>query len=134
MQTYSTSAALNTSSWEGIPGHWIEDPTAIDGRRFIASRHAIARLRARMRDAANGRCEECGATCWYGERHHVWGRGCGSGKREDRWKIGGIRPVLWLCHDCHSVAVIKPWGSWKNCEKLEGAVEDEHAVDRFVND
>lgn len=117
------------SEWEGIPGRWIDDSTAIDGHRFVASKHAIPKLRDRSREAAKGRCEECRRPCYWGERHHVYGRGFGSGKREDRPVVCGERFVVWLCGECHRVAVILPWGSWKTLTNQgKGVVENDRDV------
>lgn len=98
--------------WEGIPGQWITDFSAIDGRRFVASPAGVSKLRVRMSEQAKKRCEICGNWCYSGDRHHVYGRGIGGGKKEDRPEINGIRFVLWVDRRCHTFAVIKPWGSW----------------------
>lgn len=98
--------------WEGVPGEWVDDSTAIDGKRFLASRRGVTILRSRMREAAKGRCEWCRALTWFGDRHHVYGRGAGGGKREDRPWILAVQFVVWLCRECHEVAKIRPWGSW----------------------
>jgi len=98
--------------WEGIPGEWIDDDTAIDGRRFVATLYGERKLRALMKQAAGRRCEECEKYTHDGQRHHVYGRGFGGGKREDRPEVQGIRFVVWLCGSCHHDAVIKRWGSW----------------------
>ena len=98
--------------WEGIPGKWVEDPTSVDGRRFVASKRASRQLWDRMRESAGNRCEWCKDHCSSGERHHIFGRGMGSGKREDRPYVRGIRFVVYICHRCHESAKIKPWGSW----------------------
>lgn len=98
--------------WEGIRGEWIDDPTAIDGRRFIVYPGAVREMRQRMRIRAKNRCEFCSDWAYHGERHHVFGRGIGSGKREDRPIVSGVRFVVWCCRACHDQQVIKPWGSW----------------------
>lgn len=98
--------------WEGIPGEWIDDATAIDGRRFVAAPYAIREMRHRMRLAAKNRCEYCMDWAYHGERHHVFGRGMGGGKKEDRPVVAGVRFVLWTCRTCHDQQSIKAWGSW----------------------
>lgn len=98
--------------WEGIPGQWIDDPTAIDGQRFVAAPVAIHKLRERMRFFAKNRCEFCLQFAYHGERHHVFGRGIGGGKKEDRPVVLGVRFVLWTCRTCHEEQTIKAWGSW----------------------
>ena len=99
--------------WDGIPGRWIDDSTALDGRRFVASDYGFNKLRARLRTLAQYRCELCGRYCPRGDLHHVYGRGLSGGKREDRWKVGTERFLKYLCRICHEVQVIKPWGSWQ---------------------
>ena len=74
-------------TWQNVPGKWVEDTTAIDGRRFVASEHGVRILRARMAQDAHGRCELCGGMGI--DRHHVYGRG--GGKKEDRPIVNGIR-------------------------------------------
>lgn len=98
--------------WEGIRGEWIDDPTAIDGQRFVAAPKAIHEMRLRMRIAAKNRCEFCLQFAYHGERHHVFGRGIGGGKKEDRPVVLGVRFVLWTCRNCHEEQTIKAWGSW----------------------
>lgn len=109
-------------NWEGIPGKWIEDATAIDGKRFVASRSGITKLRQRMKEAAGNRCEECRAFTHFGERHHIYGRGMGAGWIEDRPTVLGVVFVVWLCTECHRTAVIKPWGSWRNPPPVDSSV------------
>jgi len=99
--------------WQGIPGEWVDDPTAIDGRRFVASAHGVRLLRARMAQERQGRCEECSGMGT--DRHHVYGRGFGGGKTEDRPSVNGVKFVRWLCRRCHDVQVIRGWGSWRDC-------------------
>jgi len=99
-------------TWQNVPGKWVEDTTAIDGRRFVASEHGVRILRARMAQDAHGRCELCGGMGI--DRHHVYGRG--GGKKEDRPIVNGIRFLLWICRRCHDQQVIKPWGSWRDLE------------------
>lgn len=98
--------------WEGIRGQWIEDPTAIDGQRFVCAPGEICEMRERMRCLAKNKCEFCTNLAYSGERHHVYGRGFGGGKREDRPIVLGVRFVLWTCRVCHEQQIIKPWGSW----------------------
>lgn len=98
--------------WEGIPGNWIDDATAIDGRRFVAAREGIYEIRKRMRLLAKNRCEFCQNRAYSGDRHHVFGRGLAGGKKEDRPVVMGVRFVVWTCRTCHEEQKIKPWGSW----------------------
>lgn len=111
--------------WEGIRGRWIEDLTAIDGQRFVAAPNAVHELRHRMRFAAQNRCEFCKVWAYDGERHHVFGRGIGGGKKEDRPTVSGVRFVVWCCRACHEVQTIKPWGSWsyQTVPSVESRVE-----------
>lgn len=108
-------------TWEGIPGSYIDDPTAVDGQRWVVRRHALERLRMLMCGAAGCKCSECGTFCPDGDRHHIYGRGAGGSKCEDRDVVLGVRMVIWICRRCHSVAVIKPWGSWKDIDKSVSA-------------
>lgn len=98
--------------WEGIPGEWITDDTAIDGHRFVAAPYAIRQMRQRMQVRAKNKCEFCNDWAYHGERHHVYGRGIGGGKKEDRPTVLGVRFVLWTCRACHEQQTIKPWGCW----------------------
>lgn len=98
--------------WQNIPGEWINDQTAIDGRRFVASPHGVRLLRFRMPQDVRGCCELCGGLGT--DRHHVYGRGLGGGKTEDRPVVNGVKFVQWLCRKCHDVQVIRPWGSWRD--------------------
>lgn len=100
--------------WEGIRGKWIEDPTAIDGQRFVATPYGVREMRQRMRIQVQNRCEFCLQVAYYGDRHHVFGRGAGGGKKEDRPIVNGVRFVVWCCRACHEVQTIKPWGSWSH--------------------
>ena len=98
--------------WSGIPGEWIDDSTAIDGRRFVASHRGVTILRSRMAQERQGRCELCSGMGT--DRHHVYGRGFGGGKTEDRPSVNGVKFVQWLCRKCHDVQIILPWGSWRD--------------------
>lgn len=105
--------------WQGIPGRWIDDSTAIDGRRFVASPHGVRLLRFRMAQERHGRCELCPGMGT--DRHHVYGRGFGGGKTEDRPVVNGVKFVQWLCRRCHDVQVILPWGSWRDQQVVSGS-------------
>lgn len=111
------------SNWEGIPGKWIEDATAIDGWRFVASPHGVKKLRVRMAEQAKTCCEICNQWCYNGDRHHVYGRGAGGGKKEDRPTVNGVRFVIWIDRKCHEAAVIKTWGSWRSLPVLAPQAE-----------
>lgn len=116
--------------WEGIAGEWITDPTAIDGQRFVAAAHAIHELRWRMRVFARNRCEFCSNFAYCGDRHHIFGRGFGGGKKEDRPVVLGVRFVVWTCRICHEEQTIKPWGSWLSVTESRGYV-DEASLPRY---
>lgn len=98
--------------WSGIPGEWIIDPTAIDGVRFVASPAGVRLLRSRMAKERQGRCELCSGMGT--DRHHVYGRGMGGAKTEDRPVVNGVKFVQWLCRRDHDAQVIRPWGSWRD--------------------
>lgn len=74
-------------------------------------------VRVVLLDTCKNQCESCGIVTQYGDLHHVYGRGFGGGKREDRpvvW-FGNelIRMVVYLCRECHERTPIKSWGSWR---------------------
>jgi hypothetical protein len=100
--------------WHGIPGKFVTDPTAPDGRRFIATHYGEKLLLERMRENACSACELCLQPTHYGQRHHIYGRGFGSGKREDRWEVEGIVFVIYICGSCHRKQDIERWGSWND--------------------
>jgi len=105
--------------WAAIPGEWVDDATAIDGRRFVASPHGVRLLRSRMAQDAHGRCELCGGMGT--DRHHVYGRGFGGSKTEDRPVVNGVKFIRWLCRRCHDIQVILPWGSWRDQQVVSGS-------------
>jgi len=105
--------------WQNIPGKWVDDPTAIDGRRFVASTRGVQLLRSRMAQERQGRCELCSGMGT--DRHHVYGRGFGGGKTEDRPVVNGVKFVRWLCRRDHDLQVIKPWGSWRDQLEVSGS-------------
>jgi hypothetical protein len=104
----------NKVDWEGVPGTYVDDRTAPDGRRFVASKYGYVQIRRRLWLAVGKRCEECtrGTIFESGQLHHVYGRGIGGGKREDRREVAGVIFTRWLCAKCHGLAVILRWGSW----------------------
>lgn len=119
---------VTRGDWHGLPGRWFDDLTAVDGQRFIASLWSWRQIKAILAKAAKFRCEECGSFDEHGDGHHVYGRGIGGSKRDDRpvvW-LGErmVRMIQYLCRGCHKKAVIKPWGSWRN------DVSDANAISR----
>jgi hypothetical protein len=101
--------------WHGLPGVWRDDPTAVDGKRFIATLWSWHKIKQGLAEACKCFCESCGRFDKNADGHHVYGRG--GGKRDDRpvvWYEGSmICMILYLCRECHGKAVIKPWGSWR---------------------
>jgi hypothetical protein len=102
-----------------IPGTWFADPTALDGERFEATDYGWSLIRDLVRKRAEHRCQACGRHCRVGHTHHLYGRGMGSSKREDRWEVEDpatglkVRFLEFLCSQCHSNAVILAWGNWR---------------------
>jgi hypothetical protein len=105
--------------WQNVPGKWVDDSTAIDGKRFVASARGVQILRFRMSQERQGRCELCQHMGT--DRHHVYGRGIGGGKTEDRPVVNGVKFVLWVCRKCHDLQVILPWGSWRDQQGVSGS-------------
>jgi uncharacterized protein YlaI len=108
-----------TESWRGVPGKYIDDPTAIDGKRFVASIHGWRMIVSLVRNIANGRCQSCGVGTTNGDSHHVYGRGAGGSKREDRANVNGTTFLIYLCRLCHERIAIKKWGSWRDDAPVE---------------
>jgi hypothetical protein len=100
-------------TWNSIPGKYFDDPTAVDGKRFVATPHGWQKIRNMLNDRAGFKCEECGAMAYFGDAHHVYGRGNGGGKRDDRIEVNGVRLLFWLCRGCHERTNIQPWGGWR---------------------
>lgn len=96
--------------WNGIPGFWIDDPQSPDGKRWIATHYGWDRVKERVKEIANGRCElnlseNCqGANYWLDTHHR---RGRGGGKRDDRITILGKRNLMACCRTCHDSAKIE---------------------------
>jgi len=106
--------------YHGLPGFWRDDPTAVDGKRFIASLWSWRKIKHMLADVCKNFCEECGKYDPHCDGHHVYGRGVGGSKRDDRPVVWYgdrmIRMIVYLCRSCHDKAVIKPWGSWRDVE------------------
>jgi len=88
--------------WEGCFGHWIGD-------RWVATKAGWEKVRRRLAEKANFRCEHCGRILLYsGDAHHRRGRGAGSAKRDDRIELpDGTRNLIYLCRECHSEQAIE---------------------------
>jgi len=105
-------------AWEfdghSIPGFWIEDGHAPDGKRFEASEHGYRKLRRLHCELNHERCSNAGnrgdcrikATWHTGELHHTGehGRGAGGALRDDRYTV-------WLCRPCHEAEEKKRTGT-----------------------
>jgi hypothetical protein len=123
--------AVVRGDWDGIPGDWISDATAPEGRRFVASKSGYVRVRKRLCLSVGRCCEECGRATpldW-GQLHHVFGRGIGGSKREDRRQVLGVIFTVWLCRNCHDLQVIREWGSWVIVKVLDEIKGRDHAKD-----
>jgi hypothetical protein len=70
-----------------------------DGRVILRG-IAYTKMKARLRELARSRCENCGARTPNGDVHHPNGRG--GGKRDDRIVVAGIRNLFYWCRSCHS--------------------------------
>ena len=107
-----------TGDYYGLPGRRLDDPTAVDGTRFIATRSSWLKITKLLRETVDNCCEQCGKYDEHGDCHHVYGRKIGGGTRDDRPVVfyGDvlIRMILYLCRKCHEKAVIKKWGSWRD--------------------
>ena len=92
-----------------LPGRWLVDPEAHDGKRWIAAPQAKPLIRQIVRELADGRCEmHLNAQCWRwtpinaGHAHH--GKHCkmGGAHTDDRiWNEAGERLRFWVCPSCH---------------------------------
>jgi hypothetical protein len=87
--------------WEGLPGHWI------NGQRWVATETGWHKIRHRLAEQADLRCEKCGDKIYYrGDAHHRYGRA--AGKRDDRIELpNGTRNLFYLCRQCHSETPIE---------------------------
>jgi hypothetical protein len=61
---------------------------------------AYTKMKNKLRDLAENKCEECGRFDTQGDAHHQRGRG--AGKRDDRIFVDGVRRLFYLCRKCHS--------------------------------
>ncbi len=60
---------------------------------------AYTRMKAKLRELAENKCEECGRYDTKGDVHHKLGRG--GGKRDDRIFVDGVRQLFYYCRKCH---------------------------------
>jgi hypothetical protein len=85
-----------------IPGHWINDKTSPDGKRFVATAHGWSMLRVAKYRVTGGTCHLRHPGCLVrmtldsSDLHHtgVHGRGLGGSWRDDRVTEIACRP----CH------------------------------------
>jgi 5-methylcytosine-specific restriction endonuclease McrA len=61
---------------------------------------AYAKMKAKLRELADSKCERCGKFTLQGDVEHIVGRG--GGKRDDRIFVDGKRNLEYLCRVCHS--------------------------------
>lgn len=124
--------------WNGIKGYWYDDPYSPDGRRWVVAKADLKALREYNLWKANHRCEKCKrpVTLLMFELHHVYGRGGGGGKREDRRSVCGIRFTRVDCKQCHAKEVIKrpDWGGkdfakTKRADAAHGCLPHANGVD-----
>ncbi len=87
--------------WDGLAGTWIGQA------RWVATRAGWEKVRRRLAEKAEFRCEHCGCLLYYrGDAHHRWGRSVA--KRDDRIQLpDGTRNLMYLCRECHSEQVIE---------------------------
>ncbi len=87
--------------WDGLAGTWIGQD------RWVATRAGWEKVRRRLAEKAEFRCEHCGCLLYYrGDAHHRWGRSVA--KRDDRIELpDGTRNLMYLCRECHSEHVIE---------------------------
>jgi hypothetical protein len=121
-----------TGDYYGLAGRRIDDPTAVDGTRFIATRSSWLKITKLLRETVGNCCEQCGQYDEHGDCHHVYGRKLGGGTRDDRPVVWYgdvlIRMILYLCRRCHEKAVIKPWMSWRTEHENETTENGNHAT------
>jgi hypothetical protein len=75
--------------------------TTRDGR-LILSGSAYAKMKAKLRDLAQSKCEVCGFYTTTGDVDHVVIRGMGGAKRDDRIFVDGKRNLIYKCRGCHT--------------------------------
>lgn len=96
--------------YEGVPGHWLDDPASPDGRRWIATAYGWEKIQERVKQECQSRCElntseHCQGHSQWLDIHHRRGRG--GGKRDDRIWILGKRNLKACCRACHQLARIE---------------------------
>lgn len=98
-----TKANYELSDGTKIGGHFIEDPTMPDGQRFVATPHGWQKLTAwGHQNVTSCACGPHTGTEW----HHIYGRGAGGSRRDDRPRVDGKPNLLWVCRPCHSKLTI----------------------------
>jgi hypothetical protein len=70
-----------------------------DGRVILRG-VAYAKMKRKLGELAEYRCENCGEHTIIGDVHHPNGRG--GGRRDDRIYVDGIRNLFYWCRACHS--------------------------------
>lgn len=70
-----------------------------DGR-IILRGMAYRKMKAKLRELAEDKCERCGKFTMQGDVEHVHKRG--AGKRDDRIFVDGVRNLIYLCRQCHA--------------------------------
>lgn len=70
-----------------------------DGR-IILRGMAYQKMKAKLRELAQNKCETCGKFTLSGDVEHVNGRG--GGRRDDRIFVKGKRNLKYLCRICHT--------------------------------
>lgn len=88
-----------------VKGYYHVDITTPDGKRFeSANPKEFAKVSAFVRDESLGNCEGCEPTHFigkFGDPHHVRGTKAGGGFRDDRYIVGGIRQLKYVCRTWH---------------------------------
>jgi hypothetical protein len=72
-----------------------------DGRVILRGM-AYAKMRSKLRELANNKCEVCGRFDMNGDVDHVVIRGMGGAKRDDRIFVDGKRNLIYKCRNCHN--------------------------------
>jgi hypothetical protein len=72
-----------------------------DGR-IMLSGSAYQKMKAKLRELAENKCERCSKFTLQGDVEHITIRGMGAAKRDDRIFVDGKRNLLYLCRVCHT--------------------------------
>jgi hypothetical protein len=77
-----------------------------DGRLILRGM-AYSKMKGKLRELAENKCERCGKFTMQGDVEHITIRGMGAAKRDDRIFLEGddgkkVRNLLYLCRGCHN--------------------------------